>query len=1352
MEMKLYVAVFVGLLAINLTPLSSAQEQDPLSVLFTGRLFGYLRIDTDTVPENRDYCLTLSGDNSSTTPALLAPETKKFFAELQQKVSVQEIGQLRVTTGAPGRPLLVGLGDNFGPRLEARAAQYGAFWRWRDKNPSLEKLQRDPVGCFLRTAGYNAIVPGKEDFSLGPERLRELANYMRCPSGQHCSEESPEHTVRVLGANISVGTTYKKTRAQLSDELKPLQFKTKHSLIQPVSAAPFLPVLQYLVFNASRGSSTHGSSPPIPYLESGQSQPVYLCGGYSDPDSPSVSGFLNSRYCHPIPGEVRKSSLNPSLQMGYQSDWVPLTALTRPSSQSAQPMSTFNSAPAQPNATIRWRLCGSPVPEGGCLNPNQNYLLCFTAPDPDNPDPRPFCQRVPVNQPFFDDSYQLLRRGGGVNDVVIFGIVDSHLNDDLSDSAGSWLERKQKMSSPVPSTEEFCDQNSSECGDPGRKIRVETWDAAVALSQAMDYFEMRYCRNVPDCKFTGKRVLLAQIDVSEAAELATHLETTYRFDLVFAKADRNHTTPTSESIETAVRYKSSTGGDQTTPYSTPVLVPLPISDDKSEKLYRVISSVSLTQGLDQRQLFTVSPSRECSADCLLNEAIVDVTKQNQMQLAAASAHYLCSILPVKAQKADYCNVDDTVLDHYSTPQQLDAALEILRRRTSSNTGLLTEAILQIMREKVNADVSMLETRELFNLLSSDDARSPDSFPLQTILDRILWEGSTLQRVNVTGATLKAILKRSQDYAQAQRSAISHVHTAGLALIYAGIRPGLGKDEYLINGLPLDDAKPYSIAIAERPVTTTADYPELRKQVDGEITEVDSSSGMRYISHVVCEELDRYVNPRFRKNAPLCDLRPGPVFANAGDSPGTRYFAHCPAAPQADPGNFRFGTWSGMAFNVCDTAMLSANSHSIGALKDWPYYLWAWSRGLSKPGTQSASSLPDHAEETVQLQPSGELTISEMSLAFSDFSPSLSPSVLNKLFPAPEFSSVNQSKTTSWAVVNTLRYRFTRLPAARSADVYMSTDVSYASQSVEKTSGPVISRQHNDWVAVPFGLEWNIRHAFRSTKRDDDGPTTPWDRMPPRLFFVFEPTRLRGQIKPTDDYFAIQFVPPPGSSCAGKLVGGNCEFTQHFRQDQSFAWAPRLGGRIENKASYIEIGYQSAYNWRLPRAFLFNQPNTSNFFACPDPNALQQCLNDNGSKLSPATNATELYTHHWQKGWYLDSLLRVPLPFTKTGFTYNFKNKGEFFNKGTADSATLTRYDLTMTNSLSVPLFWNLSLDPTVELFWYENQINYDTLFRKSYSVKLNYTLDDRFRRISAKQTRSYSPFSVPPSGAKPSKQ
>ena len=183
------------------------------SVVYTGRMFGYFRYP-DVQRSDQTGC-----PNEETTPLPAAVE--------------QYRRTLRQTQGRAGMPeVLVSMGDDFAPELLARdmrdegpaaphpgelvrkdlftADPKGEGW-WLDEPPPGGTLRimpedkgtvpSDNVGCFLRLMGFNAVVPGEQDFYFGPERLRQLGRFLAGPATGHYSP------VQMLAANLSIITT-----------------------------------------------------------------------------------------------------------------------------------------------------------------------------------------------------------------------------------------------------------------------------------------------------------------------------------------------------------------------------------------------------------------------------------------------------------------------------------------------------------------------------------------------------------------------------------------------------------------------------------------------------------------------------------------------------------------------------------------------------------------------------------------------------------------------------------------------------------------------------------------------------------------------------------------------------------------------------------------------------------------------------------------------------------------------------------------------------------------------------------------------------------------------------------------
>ena len=155
------IAVVVAILVMG--GFAEAQGEQPLKVAYTGRLFGYHRIE----PGEQDAA-------GNATPALMA---------------VQQFLKWRPTDA-----LLVGMGDNFGPEFGASIQEEykpsgitndpcaapltypsGPLdpQRWKFEAPEgiyksgsrlAFKADCDNVVRFLLESGYSALVPGREDF------------------------------------------------------------------------------------------------------------------------------------------------------------------------------------------------------------------------------------------------------------------------------------------------------------------------------------------------------------------------------------------------------------------------------------------------------------------------------------------------------------------------------------------------------------------------------------------------------------------------------------------------------------------------------------------------------------------------------------------------------------------------------------------------------------------------------------------------------------------------------------------------------------------------------------------------------------------------------------------------------------------------------------------------------------------------------------------------------------------------------------------------------------------------------------------------------------------------------------
>ena len=183
------------------------------SVSYTGRMMGYFR-----APDQQDRSLGGVGG----CPALEQPA--QSFKELIDGFHSQ---------------LLVSMGDTFAPQLRARTLvvnqkfQIGKdLYTWdflhephgwiedrdlekkeyTDLNAALEagvgQIEIDNVACFLFSAGFDALVPGKHDFYFGPERLRQLSRLLSAQG------------VEMLSANLAIASTQVDAAPRVPDNQK----------------------------------------------------------------------------------------------------------------------------------------------------------------------------------------------------------------------------------------------------------------------------------------------------------------------------------------------------------------------------------------------------------------------------------------------------------------------------------------------------------------------------------------------------------------------------------------------------------------------------------------------------------------------------------------------------------------------------------------------------------------------------------------------------------------------------------------------------------------------------------------------------------------------------------------------------------------------------------------------------------------------------------------------------------------------------------------------------------------------------------------------------------------------------
>jgi hypothetical protein len=803
---------------------SQAQTTDPgsgpprpltLDVVYTGRTLGYFRFPNFQPRLSFDHCVD--------DPNTMSDSTRDFYRNLSKE--------------AASAQLLLGMGDNFAIDLNARTFADGPegsrnrqpkdLWTWDDANHQwipdnkvvkgspLERLlvagngtiPADNVGCFIRYAKYDAIVPGKHDFYYGPERLRMLARFLMTDQGAAFPK------VRMLAANMAIVSSAPLAAPRIPDFQRQRDI-TGHNALgyqviqQPKDGEPGIQValpdavLPYLrqitIHNAFDLFAPTGARIILqnePDKTTFVSRPQGLPGGanavtLTEPGGRQVQANVVYRF-----DTVQFCPAKAGAGDPYQLDFTKCVDLIVDAPALAGAKSLKN------DLFYRTK---SPV-----LEPNSDWGVCLHLLAPQRKDVPPvLCQLFTVHAPFLQypngaDSpippYFLKTVGNGA--VAIFGVVDPALSSSVGRLNDAWLNTNRKYDT-----------------------QVEVIDPASALSQVL-----QECNADVRC-MTARKVLLAQMSNSAALQLVSNLD--FTFDLVVSATD--DTRETGNIVFTK---------DITTP-------PLRSTDGRPPSVVTPGSVYNANNPGQITLLFqhaTVTRPPGCQDNSLC---------AGEWQLRNRVTASPCACVPpagggttlrTAALKAlEGRGVKDTSL--WST----EDALERLA--------------LLLMQERFGADVSMLQGRDLFEAKETGDANvTPGN--LKDLIDRVYWKGDFALPITVTGATLKSLLKKSAAFTAAENNSVNIDLEKGQGLISLAVFKELATAAYLVNAQPIRDASLYSVAATDYLAFGDTGYTDFQTPPVPPPLRVRDFRTLHPIANLVCasirDALAANVNPTYR---------------------------------------------------------------------------------------------------------------------------------------------------------------------------------------------------------------------------------------------------------------------------------------------------------------------------------------------------------------------------------------------------------------------------------------------------------------------------------------------------------
>lgn len=793
--------------------ISSYGQNQPASpsadIIYTGRLLGYSRVPS-LQPFKAKGCPDTSPDDS-----VAAID----FLEKRNSAAYQ-------------KAILVGTGDNFSPQLEARVfndpppipkQKYdvgnkelyfsdGSKWFfYKDVPKSVENMinqglgtiPSDNVACFLRAAGFSAIVPGKHDFYFGAERVRQLARFLA-----RTQKDDSYQPVQMLGANLVIQTS------PITPKSIPPTLKEKPWFDGDWSS-------DYPVMNISDGATVY---PWLSYVK--------LQIGKLPRNEKALEAFLKelARWNRPISkANLLQIIANARATLTKPVDQEPLNkllvttngfdiskpihlcpsagnpnAIPRNVVSDCEPLDLNAGEVRLANGTIAYYLKLRPLVTGAklavgekigngkpirgtqaqhfsTLITGKNYGLCDAA--------ITNCLRFSVHTPFFYFPHRLPQQSAGYtdpdpyvyvnDDAAIFGVVEPDLPEQVGILNFGWANLNDGLTS---------------------KVSVE--DPADALLQQLEYFEVQH----PG--FKGLKILLAQTSPQRAKKLSARFP---EFQIVVSEADLEQAT-SEITMQTTWNAESKSG--------SLVAVPAPYFDSKTRKGSVHFGTIKAESSLNGNQVV----SWKLSTSSLDPQPITE--DEDQATTFWDEVKQLRNCLP-------------------ATPAQNQPNLEYLR--------LL---VLCSMRERFSADVALIQSRDLYEklpLLTPQPGVNqipskqrmlqrptviPSGLPpntppppvnagnFQQMLDRLIWKGDLLTLLYVPGDALKTALDLSSTFENDENATLSLVVDRGRKLETLGISKDKITNEYLINGLPLDGKKIYAVATTDFIGAGDTGYPAL----------------------------------------------------------------------------------------------------------------------------------------------------------------------------------------------------------------------------------------------------------------------------------------------------------------------------------------------------------------------------------------------------------------------------------------------------------------------------------------------------------------------------------------------
>lgn len=1323
---------FTGLRrVVLLSTLFAANCAAQVDVVYTRKLLGWMRFPEMQSPDFKEC---------DPNPPNMTGAAKDFYAALGKNRNPNS--------------LILGMGDKFAPYLEARtfngfpalapAGQQLAHtpkdlfaWNGTAWTPDAgvsgagATIPADNVGCFLRAAGYDAIVPGSLDFYYGPERLRAMAKFLY-DAKPHQGQAM--HQTAVVAANLAVITTVPEALPRIPTYEIEHNFEAENRIRKARKEPTF--GIWFRAHGAEPALKVNLPDIAMPWLRDfpvdNALELVDANGARVNPkDLPSGSDFWTApNGGAPVSGLMKATTV----YAGKEKNLVPRTALTlrpridkvllcpnpgntaaandpnafaRPGSKSCTELAETTEVKEKRLgfASVTFSIQGEEI-----LKPDSGWALCLHQTKPPAGEPEYLCQPFYVAQPFFQDQrgdvkghvdnpYAIVTKGGV--STAVFGLVDPALLSSVGRLNYGYLNQKRAN---------------------------ETSIAVGGLSDALGQAWMR-CKQDPVCGAkTTRKVLLAQMPAIKASQFVSSLNKELIFDLVIAQPDKDHETGNADLTRRSVDD------------GQPGLVVTPgeiYSDGDPRSISLRVQHATVTRS-DKDWILCNTSSGDAWPQSVPAER-TGVPGPGTLRAAAAAA----------LQKLN--------------PPGLDLS-------TWSTAQILQRLALTVMQRKHHADVSMLQSRDLFEPRHYGfEPVTPQN--LQEVLDRVFPKGDLAFRIPVTGATLAAVMTASDAFAAQDEDPLNTDPQTGRGVASLGLFKEKANDNWIVNGALVDPAKLYSITLSDYMALGDTGYSALQTPAVPPALGMQDFKDLDPISALVCRAIrDTHAVPNATcfndiltptRTLDISSLRP------ADETPGftaaRRYLAYVSFPLR----NHRFGgPYDGQ--NDSQT-----RSHQL------PY----WSFELEKGDFGVNVNVHRTFAPNALIAQNGQAQ------------------ALANAFSGVQVSAVTAPNSVAFSYDSRTRLK----RSMEKLDFFVLEDISYSYTRTQDSSDDHYSKALTaNNAAVESGLSWHLRPLlFTNARRQHSGRQLLQYDLLTSLRFETQPLSPRQTLtlpgNPSDTTFCTQqglmpaqtpgtgncmlpvCVGPNQTGCVNVGVPSGSISGTLSRSRNLYA---KLGMRLADTRSWLEGGLIAGQSIRTPYQIRFNNPQGSTAYL--DPGQCSPAANaQSGDPCYPvplgrypapqkgdthladwiqylstnhlidsSTTFSGIYRNLPQYGAFLNFSLNIPLPvgdnwskLAGKGISLLEENTGQYFFHNHAALAAETQYSDTLASSLVIPVLGNLSLKPEIDLIFYRAQVANIPFHSVQYMMNLSYTFAWRQGQPIGRALRYASPA---PSSAIPS--